>query len=79
MMTPLEISEYKNRWMRTAERGIAVHSDLEGFAKDWCKQNLKKQEWNQVRYTDVYEHTFYFETPDISDSFRKASATKFKD
>ena len=39
MMTPLEISEYKNRWMASGENyRVAVHSDLEGPAKDWCKR-----------------------------------------
>ena len=60
-MTPQEIFEYKNSW----KPGFAVdvHSDLDVQCKDWCRKNLNRWEWSMSLHTDVYRHTFYFESP----------------
>jgi len=79
MMTPLEISEYKNRWMASDDNyRVAVHSDLESSAKDWCKQHLEKQSWHVVRWTDVYQHTFYFEDSKQSQCFAMELNNRFR-
>ena len=58
-MTPQETFEYKQRWM--PGYAVRIHSDLRDRAKTWCKQ-LEKHEWNHVKWTDIYEDTFYFES-----------------
>lgn len=68
-MTPQEIFEYKNRWKPGYT--VSVHSDRDIECKEWCRRNLMRWEWSMEVYTDVYEHTFYFEKP--------ALATLFKD
>jgi hypothetical protein len=79
MMTPLEISEYKNRWMASgANWRVSVHSDLADRAKAWCKQHLDKQSWHIVQWTDVYAHTFYFEDQLQSQNFAMELNHRFK-
>jgi len=58
-MTPQEIFEYKQRWM--PGYAVRIHSDLRNRAIDYCKINLRQHQWKHREYTDVYEHTFYFE------------------
>lgn len=60
-MTPQEISEYKMRWMRDGGHAVRIHSDLADRAKTWCRRQLERQQWSMGTWTDVYEHTFYFE------------------
>lgn len=38
-MTPLEIFEYKNKWMPGYK--IEIHSDKLDAAIGWCKNNLE--------------------------------------
>ena len=66
-MTPQEVHDYKMNWM--PGYSIPVHSDKAMAAKDWCKANLEQHQWRLKTYTDVYEHTFYFE--------RKSNAKEF--
>ena len=65
-MTPIEIAEYKHGWM--PGYSVAVHSDVLNPCLTWCKQ-LAKQEWHLTRWSDVYEHTFHFETVVIGQNF----------
>lgn len=58
-MTPQEIFEYKLGW--SPGISVAIHSDLDWKAKNWCRKNLDRQYWAMDLYTDVYEHTFRFE------------------
>lgn len=58
-MTPQEIFDYKNRWK--PGHTVRLHSDLEDRGKEWCKRALEKHQWDMVKWTDVYEHTFCFE------------------
>lgn len=58
-MTPQEIFEYKRNWM--PGYSVRLHSDLRSQAKDYCKTQMMKHQWNINEYTDVYEDTFYFE------------------
>ena len=75
-MTPLEISEHRQRWMSSGyNHPVKIHSDLRSRAKDYCKVQMFKQQWHHVQFTNVYEDTFYFEHHQDSDSFR----FKFKD
>jgi len=61
-MTPLEISEYKQRWMSSGyNHPVRIHSDLRTKAKDWCKVQLFQHQWKHMQFTNVYEDTFYFE------------------
>lgn len=71
-MTPIEIFEYKQRWMATGfNHPVAYHSDYRARATDWCKTQLHKCQWSQKTFTDVYEDTMYFEFKQDSQSFEK--------
>ena len=61
-MTPQEIAEYKQRWMSAGNNNpVRLHSDLDVAGKDWCRKYLERHQWSFSKYTDHYEHTFYFE------------------
>lgn len=66
--TPQEISDYKTRWMQENPYLVTVNSDLDIPGKGWCRKNLPRHKWSMQTYTNVYEHTFYFE--DESDAVR---------
>ena len=69
-MTPLEISEYKQRWMaRGTCYPVRLHSDLADKGKTWCRKNLERHQWSVTIWTDVYEHTFFFEYKHDADEF----------
>lgn len=69
-MTPVEIAEYKQRWMSSGHNHpVAIHSDLRSQAKDWCKVQLNQPQWVHKKYTDVYEDTFFFEYRQDANSF----------
>ena len=68
-MTPLEISEYKMRWMSNNPHSVRLHSDLDTQGKTWCRRNLERHQWKMDTWTDVYEHTFYFELQEHADLF----------
>lgn len=61
LTNPLEISEYKQRWMREGSHSVQIHSDLRNKALDYCKVQMFRQQWVHRKYTDVYEDTFFFE------------------
>lgn len=69
--TPQEISDYKQSWMRDRSYSVKLHSDLDAQAKTWCRKNLKSWQWAMQKWTDVYEHTFYFEDVAQSEEFEK--------
>jgi hypothetical protein len=58
-MTPLEIHEYKNRWM--PGHSVEIHSDKRDSAVQWCKSNLEKHQWKCTKWSDVYSSRFDFE------------------
>jgi len=68
-MTPLEIFEYKNKWMLESNYYVVVNEDLDFTGKLWCRQHLKQHEWHFLRYTDMYDHTFVFEKEQDKNSF----------
>jgi hypothetical protein len=68
-LTPVEIFEYKQRWMQKNPYPVRLHSDLRSQGKDFCKVQMFKHQWNHVQFTDVYEDTFYFEYKQDADSF----------
>ena len=68
-MTPQDINEYKMQWMRVANHPVRIHSDLDVEGKDWCRRNLERHQWSFQSWTDVYEHTFYFENAGASQQF----------
>lgn len=62
-LTPIEIAEYKQMWMSTGDNNpVPIHSDLRSKALDFCKEFIPRERWKHVKWTDVYEDTFYFET-----------------
>lgn len=69
-ITPQEISDYKRAWK---PNGFAVplHSDLHVVGKDWCRHNLERWQWSMDTFTDVYEHTFHFQSRASADEFKK--------
>lgn len=70
-MTPLEIFEYKNRWMQKQGNTVPVHEDFEFDGKQWCRDNLKQHEWHMICHTEVYGHTFCFETEELKKKFEE--------
>ena len=71
-MTPQEISDYKKRWMSKEETFfVRLHSDLDWQGKTWCRRNLERQQWKMNSWTDVYEHTFFFETEEHALQFEQ--------
>lgn len=71
-MTPQEIFEYKQKWMSTGNNNpVRLHSDLDTKGKDWCRKRLERQSWSMTTWTNVYEHTFYFESEIHANEFAK--------
>jgi hypothetical protein len=70
-MTPQERFDYKKKWMQASSNFVKIHSDHEFDAKQWCKKNLEQHNWDFLKYTDVYEDTFYFETEEMKRQFEK--------
>lgn len=60
-MTPQEIQDYKTKWLMEDGKPVKIHSDLDVEGKFWCRRNLERQQWSFHSYTDMYQHTFYFE------------------
>ena len=73
-MTPVEIFEYKQRWIRNGGYKVRLHSDLRGQGKDFCKTMMMQQQWDMKTYSDVYEDTFLFEYQQDAKMFKN----KFK-
>ena len=71
-MTPQEIAEYKQRWMSTGNiNPVRLHSDLDTQGKTWCRRNLERHQWSMTTWTDVYEHTFFFENKEHALQFEQ--------
>ena len=58
-MTPIEIFEYKQKWKPGYV--VRLHSDLRSNAKDYCKVQMLKHQWDVNEYTNSYEDTWLFE------------------
>jgi hypothetical protein len=69
--TPQEIFDYKTKWLTNGGKPVPIHSDMEFEAKQWCKANLQPHEWGFVKYTQMYEDTFWFETLEASQKFEE--------
>lgn len=67
-MTPQEIFEYKRKWL--PGYSVRIHSDRSHDAKTWCRTLLSQHQWSMTDYTDVYEHTFHFESEVVSKEFK---------
>jgi|TARA_R110002153_G_C13004815_1_gene465555 hypothetical protein len=70
-MTPLEIADYKMRWMRDNPHSVRLHSDLTDKGKTWCRRHLERHQWKMNTWTNVYEHTFYFESKEQANLFEQ--------
>ena len=71
-MTPLEIAEYKQRWMSTGNNTpVRLHSDLDTEGKTWCRRQLERHQWSLTAWTNNYEHTFYFELEEHATKFEQ--------
>ena len=68
-MTPQEIFEYKQRWK--PGYSVRLHSDLVNEAKTWCRRRIERQSWSMTEWTNVYEHTFHFESEIHANEFTK--------
>lgn len=68
-MTPIEIFEYRQKWMTKEPHSVKLHSDLENAGKEWCSRMLEKQQWHFQKWSDVYEHTFHFENIKAAQNF----------
>jgi hypothetical protein len=69
-ITPIEISDYKTRWLRAAHV-VTVDEDLDIEGKTWCRKNTERHKWSFSKYTDMYEHTFYFEDAHTAQAFEQ--------
>jgi hypothetical protein len=78
-MTPLEISQYKQRWMMRGATYVCVNEDLDIKGKDWCRKNLERTQWSFSRYTNIYQHTFWFEDLESALEFNKAIGGKLNE
>jgi hypothetical protein len=67
-MTPQDIVDYKTRWLKNAHVAT-VNEDLDIEGKTWCRKNVERHKWSFSKYTDVYEHTFYFEDDQTARDF----------
>lgn len=70
-MTPVEIAEYKQRWMSNRNNAVPFHSDYRRWAKEWCRVQLHPAQWKWVKWTNVYEDTMYFEFLQDSIAFKQ--------
>jgi hypothetical protein len=70
-MLPLEIVDYKTKWLKDCNNISTFDSDLEFDAKRWCRENLKQHQWDFCKFTAVYEHSIYFEMNEFKTEFEK--------
>lgn len=75
-MTPQELFEYKMRWKPNGYQ-VSLHSDLDWQGKDWCRKNIERHQWSMDTWTDVYAHTFFFESKEHAESFADSFDPKF--
>lgn len=68
-MKPQEISDYKLSW-RPGYR-VGIHTDHDVSAKLWCKRHVQKKAYHIIKWTDVYEHTYEFESEKVANAFAK--------
>lgn len=69
--TPQQISDYKRDWMMRERYPVRLHSDLDWKGKDWCRKYLERWQWSMATWTNVYEHTFYFQFKRDADAFKE--------
>lgn len=69
-ITPIEIGDYKTKWLKNAHV-VTVNEDLDVEGKSWCRKNTERHKWSFSKYTDIYEHTFYFEDADTAQAFEE--------
>jgi len=70
-MTPQEITEYKQKWMSSGKSiSVPFHSDKKLEATQFCRENFEQKDCWLRKYTDVYEHTMFFEKEDLAEKFR---------
>jgi hypothetical protein len=71
MLTPQQITDYKQKWMSNCPFIVELHSDYRSRAKDWCKRVLMKQQYVLKEYTAVYEDTWFFENQKDANDFTR--------
>lgn len=70
-MLPLEIVDYKTKWLKNCHNISTFDIDLEFDAKRWCRENLKQHQWDFTKFTDTYQHSIYFETTEFKTEFER--------
>jgi hypothetical protein len=70
-MKPLEIEEYKRKWLMSKCYRVRIPSSKEETATDWCKTNINSWEWATSEQSKIREHTFFFEKKEHSEAFEK--------
>ena len=79
-MTPQDIFDYRMKWrQRQNQYAVRLHSDLRNTGVSWCRTQLFSQQWDLKTFTNVYQHTFYFEYKQDYDQFKIAMPTEFID
>lgn len=67
-MTPQDQWTYKFGWIPKAYQ-VSFHSDLLHRALRWLRANVPTHQWHLHEWTNVYEHTVWFELYDDKQQF----------
>jgi hypothetical protein len=70
-MTPIEIFEYKLKWLKESNNVVSFDEFIEYEVKNWCRKNLKQHQWHFTSYTDIYEHSVNFETEGMKEALEQ--------
>ena len=73
-MTPQEQYDYKRAWLQLDNHAVPIHSDNLWKAKLWVRENIDRTQYSFRPYTDIYEHTYYFEISTDVEEFKKLYA-----
>lgn len=67
-MTPQQIWDYKMKWL--PGHAVSIHSDLsDHIARHIVTQQLPPHKWHYKKWTNVYEHSYLFESEQDANIF----------
>ena len=71
MMTPQEVTDYKNKWKMAAYFLVHVHSDNRAKVQAWCKDFCFQWRYDIKTLTDNYTDTVSFQLLEDCDAFQE--------
>ena len=71
MMTPQEVTDYKNKWKMAAYFLVHVHSDDRAKVQAWCKDFCFQWRYDIKTLTDNYTDTVRFQLSEDCDAFQE--------